>query len=41
MTRYWLKYPDRREEVAQAQYQAVQPHNWTNRARQVLEVLCG
>jgi spore maturation protein CgeB len=39
--RYWLGKPDERARIAQAMHQAIQPHNWTARARQVLEVLHG
>jgi spore maturation protein CgeB len=37
--RYWLSHPDRRDETARAMREAVQPHSWTARARQVLERL--
>lgn len=37
--RYWLVHPDERERRAQAQYEAIQPHSWTVRARTVLETL--
>ena len=39
--RSWLARPDERARVAQAMCAAVQPHAWTHRARQLLEVLCG
>lgn len=37
--RYWMAHPDRRAETAQAMEQAVRPHSWVNRAKQMLEVL--
>lgn len=37
--RYWLAHPDQREATARAQYEAVQPHTWANRARFVLETI--
>jgi spore maturation protein CgeB len=37
--RYWLKNDSRREETQRAMHQAVLPHSWVNRARQVLEWL--
>lgn len=37
--RWWLDKPNYRAEWAYAQRQAVQPHTWTARAAQVLEVL--
>lgn len=37
--RYWLKHPDERERQRQAQREAVRPHHWGNRARQILECL--
>ena len=37
--RYWLKHEDRREETARACREAVQPHSWVVRAKQVLEVV--
>lgn len=37
--RWWLDHPDMREIWAAAQSDCVQPHSWTNRARQLLEVL--
>lgn len=37
--RHYLARPDERNRVARAMYEAVQPHSWTQRARQVLEVL--
>lgn len=39
--RRWLALPDERQRIAQAMHEAVQPHSWVERARQVLEVLCG
>lgn len=35
--RYWLSHPDERDRRRQAQYEAVQPHHWGNRARELLE----
>jgi spore maturation protein CgeB len=37
--RYWLKHDSRREETARMQHEAIKPHSWTNRARQLLEAL--
>jgi spore maturation protein CgeB len=37
--RWWLDKPNYRAEWAYAQHAAIQPHTWTARARQVLEVL--
>lgn len=37
--RYWLSHSDRREATAKAMHAAVQPHSWTARAAQILEVL--
>lgn len=37
--RWWLSHPDMRDEWAAAQHEMILPHSWTNRARQVLEVL--
>lgn len=37
--RWWLGHPTYREYWAAAQHDMAQPHSWTNRARQVLEVL--
>lgn len=37
--RYWLAHPDERERRRRAQHEAVQPHTWTARARQVLETI--
>lgn len=37
--RYYLARPAQRAAIAEAMWQAVQPHSWTARARQVLEVL--
>jgi len=37
--RHFLAHPDERERVAAAMHQAVQPHSWTARAGQILEVL--
>lgn len=35
--RYWLSHDDRREALARTQHEAVQPHTWHARARQMLE----
>jgi len=37
--RYWLARDDERQALARAQHQAIQPHNWTNRAAQMLDML--
>lgn len=37
--RYWLQHDDRRAEIARAMHDAVRPHSWTARAKQMLEVL--
>ena len=37
--RYWLGHADARERTQRAQYEAVQPHHWGNRAKQVLETI--
>lgn len=37
--RHWLRCPGAREDMARAACDAVQPHSWTGRARQILEVL--
>jgi spore maturation protein CgeB len=39
IVRHYLKRPERREHLADAQHQAVQGQSWTERARQLLEVL--
>jgi spore maturation protein CgeB len=39
--RDWLRYEGRREEFAQAQHEAIQPHSWDKRAAQVLDILLG
>jgi len=36
---YWLRHPDARERIRQAQAEAVAPHHWGNRAKYVMEVL--
>lgn len=36
---YWLSHPDARERQQQAQAEAVRPHDWGTRARQLLEGL--
>lgn len=35
--RYWLTHPDDRERTQAAQFQAVQSHSWTQRAKTLLE----
>jgi spore maturation protein CgeB len=35
--RYWLRHDDARERVQAAQYEAVRPHHWGNRASYILE----
>jgi len=37
--RYWLAHPEQRAVIAQAMYEAIQPHSWVNRAKQLVEVL--
>lgn len=37
--RYWLNHPDRREETARLQHAAIQPHSWTARAAELLEIV--
>ena len=37
--RYWLIHPDERERRQKAQYEAVQPHHWGNRAQCLLETI--
>lgn len=37
--RWWLGHPDERERRAAAQREAVAPHSWASRAREVLEVV--
>lgn len=36
---YWLSHPDARERQQHAQAEAIQPHHWGNRAREVLEFI--
>jgi len=38
-TVYWLRHDARREETAASMHDAVQPHSWQARARQVLEAI--
>lgn len=37
--RYWLTHPDERERLARAQHDAVQPHTWTARTHDMLNIL--
>lgn len=36
---YWLSHPDARERQQHAQAEAIRPHHWGNRAREVLEFI--
>lgn len=38
-TRYWLKHPSKRDVIAAEMHERIKPHSWTNRAKQMLEVL--
>jgi spore maturation protein CgeB len=37
--RFYLEHDDLREDLARSQWECVQPHSWTARAKQVLEVV--
>jgi hypothetical protein len=37
--RYWLAHPDARARAQQAQWEAVQPHHWGNRAMDILNII--
>jgi spore maturation protein CgeB len=39
MTRFWLANDAKRERMQQAQWEAVQPHHWGNRAMDILNVI--
>jgi spore maturation protein CgeB len=39
--RYWLAHDGRREEMALAQHQAVLPHSWQERAKELIGILDG